>query len=93
MRRVRRIYATDYFPGTLHFPMRGLIDNKGEHFANLEGDQLLTLEGELSGYLRGDFIVDLNGSKVWLVIGDGVYRLDGIHQVGFFGGEKPAEYY
>ncbi len=72
--------------------MRGLIDNKGEHFANLEGDRLYTLDGELSGYLRGDAIVDLNGSEVWMVIGDGVYMPDGIQQVGYFGAERSSRY-
>lgn len=72
--------------------MRGLIDNKGEHFANLEGDQLYTLDGELTGYLRDGYVVDLIGNKVWTVIGDGVYMLDGIQQVGYFGGERPSRY-
>ncbi len=72
--------------------MRGLIDNKGEIFAYLQGDQLYTLDDELSGYLRGDFIVDLAGTKVWRVRGDGVYMLDGIQPVGFFGEERPSHY-
>ncbi len=72
--------------------MRGLIDNKGELFAYLQGDQLFTLEDRLSGYLRGDYIVDLAGNKVWRVRGDGVYRLDGFHPVGFFGAERPSSY-
>lgn len=72
--------------------MRGLIDNKGEHFANLEGDRLYTLDGELSGYHRGDKIVDLQGSEVWVVIGDGVYMPDGIQQVGYFGEDRPTHY-
>lgn len=72
--------------------MRGLIDNKGETFAYLENDQLFTLDGELSGYLRGNHIVDLAGNEVWFVRGDGVYRLDGLHPVGFFGSERPSHY-
>ncbi len=70
--------------------MRGLIDTKGEHFANLEGDHLYTIDGQLTGYLRDGYIVDLAGDKKWRVIGDGIYRLDGIQQVGFFGGDRPS---
>jgi hypothetical protein len=70
--------------------MRGLIDNKGEIFAYLEQDQLFTLDDQLSGYLRGDYIVDLAGTRVWRVRGDGVYRLDGLHPVGYFGSERPS---
>ena len=72
--------------------MRGLIDTKGETFAYLEGDQLFTLDGEPSGYLRGDYIVDLAGERVWRVRGDGVYRLDGLHPVGYLGSERPHHY-
>lgn len=72
--------------------MRGLIDNKGEIFAYRQGDQLFTLDDELSGYIRGDFIVDLAGNKVWRMRGDAVYMLDGIQPVGFFGSERPSQY-
>jgi hypothetical protein len=72
--------------------MRGLIDHKGEQFGYLQGDQLFTLEGELSGYLREGYIVDLAGGRVWRVIGDGVYKLNSFEQVGFFTTDRPEEY-
>ena len=72
--------------------MRGLIDRKGETFAYLEGDQLYTMDGELTGYLRDDFIVDLAGSKVWRVVGDAVYTKNGQEPVGFFGGSRSPRY-
>ena len=64
---------------------RGLIDNKGELFAILRGKDLYTLEGELTGRIEGNYVVDLAGRKIWRVVGDGVYRLDGSWPVGYFG--------
>jgi hypothetical protein len=72
--------------------MRGLIDQKGEQFAYLEGNTLYTLEGEVSGYLRGEFIVDLEGNPVWRVVGDGLYSLDGMETIGYLGAERPADF-
>jgi hypothetical protein len=72
--------------------MRGLIDHKGEQFGYLQGDQLYTLDGELSGFLREDYVVDLAGGRVWRVFGDGVYKLDSFEQVGFFTSDKPDGY-
>ncbi|MFT5194716.1 MAG: hypothetical protein ACI9EW_002398 [Cellvibrionaceae bacterium] len=64
---------------------RGLIDNKGELFAILRGLDLYTMDDELTGRIEGDYIVDLYGTRVWRVIGDGVYRMDGSWPVGYFG--------
>jgi len=64
---------------------RGLIDNKGELFAILRGKDLYTLEGERTGRIEGDYVVDLGGRKIWRVIGDVVYRMDGSWPVGYFG--------
>ena len=64
---------------------RGLIDNKGELFAILRGKDLYTLEGELTGRIEGNYVVDLAGRKVWRVVGDAVYRMDGSWPVGYFG--------
>lgn len=69
--------------------MRGLVDRKGETFAYLVGDQLFTIDDELTGYLRNRSIIDLQGSEVWLVVGDAVYMPDGMEPVGFFTEERP----
>jgi hypothetical protein len=63
--------------------MRGLIDRKGEQFAYLLGNVLYTLDGEVSGRLEKPFIVDLAGNKIWRVVGDGVYTLDGTETIGY----------
>lgn len=68
--------------------MRGLIDRKGEQFAYLEYNKLYTLDGELSGSLQGDYIVDLSGKRVWRVVGDGVYTLQGMEPVGYLTAER-----
>ena len=72
--------------------MRGLISPKGELFAYIEGSRLFTLDGEPSGQIEKDYIVDLAGNRVWRLIGDGVYTLDGNETIGYIGGERPAEY-
>lgn len=72
--------------------MRGLIDRKGEQFAYLQGKTLFTLDGQPTGYLRGDFIEDLAGTRLWRVVGDGVYSLDGSETIGFFGAERDDRY-
>jgi hypothetical protein len=72
--------------------MRGLIDRKGEQFAYLQGGTLFTLDGEPTGHLRGDYIEDLAGSRIWRVVGDGVYSLDGSETIGFFGAELDNQY-
>lgn len=68
---------------------RGLVDRKGEIFAYLQGNTLFTLDGEATGRLEGEFIVDMAGSRIWRVYGDGVYTLSGEEPVGFFSGEAP----
>ena len=71
---------------------RGLIDNKGELFAILRGKDLYTLDGERTGRIEGDYIVDLGGRKIWRVIGDGVYRMDGSWPVGYFGEPRSMDH-
>ena len=68
--------------------MRGLIDRKGEQFGYLLNNVLYTLQDEPSGRLEDDFIVDLAGNKMWRVVGDAVYSLDGMESIGYFSGEK-----
>lgn len=68
--------------------MRGLIDRKGEQFAYLQGSVLYTLDDEPTGRLEGQFIVDTAGNRVWRVVGDAVYSLDGSESIGFFSSEK-----
>jgi len=68
--------------------MRGLIDRKGEQFAYLQDGVLYTLEGEPTGRLEGEFIVDTAGNRIWRVVGDAVYSLDGMESIGYFGSEK-----
>lgn len=72
--------------------MRGLIDRKGEQFAYFEGKVLYTLEGEPTGRLESDFIVDLSGNRMWRVVGDGVYSIDGQETIGYISSEAPYEY-
>ncbi len=71
--------------------MRGLIDRKGEQFAYFVGKTLYTLEDEPTGRLEGSFIVDLNGNRMWRVVGDGVYALDGMETIGYISSETPDE--
>lgn len=70
---------------------RGLIDPKGELFAYLEGDVLYTLDGEPTGRLEKDHIVDMAGNPIWRVFGDGVYAMNGIDPIGYFGEKGPQE--
>lgn len=72
--------------------MRGIIDRKGEQFAYLQGDKLYSLDDELTGYAQGEFIVDLAGNRVWRIVGDGLYSLDGMETIGFLSMERPSEY-
>ena len=65
--------------------VRGIVCNKGELFAYMQGDQLYTLEGELSGRIDGNFMVDLAGKKIWHLRGDGIYNLDGFEPFGYIG--------
>ncbi len=71
--------------------MRGLVDRKGEQFAYFIGNTLYTLEDEPTGRLEKTFIVDLNGNRMWRVVGDGVYSLDGMETIGYIGSEAPDE--
>lgn len=72
--------------------MRGLIDQKGEQFAYLQGSTLFTLDGEPTGRLRDNFIEDLAGNRIWRVVGDAVYTLDGNETIGFLGGQRDDQY-
>ena len=69
--------------------MRGLVDKKGEQFAILRGQILYDLEDVATGKREGDFIVDLAGKRVWRIVGDGVYSLDGSESIGYFGSDMP----
>ena len=68
--------------------MRGLIDRKGEQFAYLQGNVLYTLDGEPTGRREGEFIVDMAGKRMWRIVGDAVYSLDGMESIGYFSSEK-----
>ncbi|MGH2536394.1 MAG: hypothetical protein ACRDHL_03270 [Candidatus Promineifilaceae bacterium] len=70
---------------------RPLRDRKGETFAFLEGERLLTLDGELSGRLEGGYILDTAGNRIWRVYGDGVYSLDSMEAIGYFGAATPDD--
>ncbi len=72
--------------------MRAVVDRKGETFAYLRGNQLLTLEGEPAGERRGEFILDLAGQPKWRVSGDGLYTIEGFEPIGYIGSEMPDEY-
>ena len=69
--------------------MRGLVSPKGEQFGYLIGNDLFTMDDEPSGRLEGSYIVDLAGSPVWRVVGDGVYSLNGMETIGYLTGERP----
>ena len=71
--------------------MRGLIDRKGEQFAYIVGNTLYTLEDEATGRLEKSFIVDLNGNRIWRIVGDGVYSLDGKETIGYISSERLNE--
>lgn len=71
--------------------MRGLVSPKGEQFGYVVGATLFTMEDEPSGRVEGSYIVDLAGSPVWRVVGDGVYSLDGMETIGYLTGERGDE--
>lgn len=70
--------------------MQGLISPKGEVFAYRRGNQLFTLDDEPSGVIEGAFVLDLSGQPKWRLVGDGVYSLDGLDSIGYFGAPSPA---
>jgi hypothetical protein len=71
---------------------RGLYDRKGELFAYLEGNTLLTLDGEVTGRLEGNYIVDTAGNRIWRVYDSGVYSLDEMEAIGYFGEAGREDY-
>ncbi len=71
--------------------MRGLVDRKGEQFAYFVGNTLYTLDDEPTGRIQGQFIVDMSGSRMWRVVGDGIYSLDGMETIGFIGSERAED--
>ena len=73
--------------------MRGVYGRKGECFAYLQGNMLFTLEDEHTGYWRGEFIVDLQENRVWRVVGDAIYSLDGNETIGYIGSEANQHYF
>ncbi len=72
--------------------MRGIVDRKGEQFAYVQGRNVHTLDGELTGYGEGEYILDTAGNRMWRLVGDGIYSLDGAETIGDLGGERPSEY-
>jgi hypothetical protein len=68
---------------------RGVYDRKGELFAYLDGNNLLTLEGEVTGRLEGDHVVDMAGNRIWRVFDSGLYPLDEWVTIGYFGESSP----
>jgi len=71
-------------------PMRGLVSPKGEQFGYVIGDALFTLDDEPAGYLRGDYVVNMAGERVWRIVGDGIYSLNGMESIGYLTGERNA---
>ena len=71
---------------------RGLVDRKGEQFAYLQGTVLYTLEGEATGRLEDHYVVDTAGNRMWRVVGDAVYSLDGGETIGYFSSPAPADF-
>jgi hypothetical protein len=72
--------------------MRGVIDRKGEQFAYVQGHNVYTLDGEPTGYIEGEYILDMAGNRMWRLVGDGIYSLNGAETIGYLGGERPLEY-
>lgn len=68
--------------------MRGLVDTKGEQFAYLQANTVYTLDGEPTGRLKGNYVVDLAGNRVWQVVGDGLYSVDGKKTIGYLTEER-----
>ena len=71
---------------------RGLMDKHGELFGYLYGDTLYTLDDEPTGRIEGDYIVDMEGNRIWRLHGDGVYTLENLEPVGYFGEERPDDH-
>lgn len=71
---------------------RGLVSTKGELFGYLKGNQLFTLDDELTGRVDGQFIVDLSGKKIWRLVGDGLYTVDGTETIGYLSEPRPDQY-
>jgi len=71
--------------------MRGIVDRKGEQFAYLQGKKVYTLDGEPTGSVEGEFIIDLAGNRMWRLVGDGIYALDGSETIGYLSSERPLE--
>jgi hypothetical protein len=69
--------------------MRGIIDKNGEQFAYVLGNVVYTLDDEPTGRLEDDFVLDLAGNRMWRVVGDAIYSLDGTETIGFLGGAAP----
>lgn len=69
--------------------IRGVFDRKGELFAYRQGNDLVTLEGELSGKIVGDYVVDLAGVRIWRIVGDALYTADSAESIGYFGAAMP----
>jgi hypothetical protein len=71
---------------------QGLFDRKGEAFAYLSGNRLYTLDDEYTGRLEDDYIVDVAGNRIWRVYDDGVYSLDSMRPIGYFGEIRSDEF-
>ena len=72
--------------------MRGIIDRKGELFAYTDGNTLFTLDEQPTGHIEGDFVVDMRGNKIWRIVGDALYALDGMESIGYFGTDSRQQY-
>ena len=53
---------------------------------------MFTLDGDPTGKVKGDFVVDLAGNRMWRIVGDGLYSLDGSETIGYMSGERPSKY-
>lgn len=67
--------------------MRGLIDRRGEQFGYFQGDVLYTLDDVATGRIEDEYIVDMAGKRIWRIVGDAVYALDGSDTIGYIGDE------
>jgi hypothetical protein len=70
---------------------RAIVDRKGEPFGYLLGDDVYTLDDEMTGRIDGDYVVDLAGKPVWRLVGDGIYTLSGMEPLAFIGQPAPPD--
>jgi hypothetical protein len=65
---------------------RGIYDKNGELFGYLIGKAVYDLDDNQQGVVRNGIVVDMNGSEMWRIKGDGLYTLKGV-SMGYLGAQ------